>query len=266
MNLKKKLVCWHFPPPPSEVVSHWKLLTTAAVADNFQTRWFHLVAVIKSSPKLILCKFPEGLEIFDNEYLVSHTDANKSQGALISGGAFELTALIFLPVRCKIWPLLKETPIKSHLVERVCELMNVWFIWLHWCHSYCKIYCRFFSRRHRPIFYELWYSSHSFLSFLIILQFARRRFGKRLGFFLTGSQILRNTDPGFTSASIRTSAWTTWRRTSAAPRSTRTWWPEWVHNHSSSPAVNLQQLTLCFWPAESGRRGCIRRVRAELLK
>lgn len=105
-----------------------------------------------------------------------------------------------------------------------------------------------------------------FLSFLTTLQFARRQFGKRLGFSSTGSRIPRNTEPGFTPASIRTSAWTTWRRTSAAPRSTRTWWPKWVHNHRSCLAVTLQQLMLCFWPAESSWRRRTRRVRAELPK
>lgn len=69
----------------STVVCHWKLLVTAAVPDNFQTRWFHLVAVIKLFPKLVLYKFPTGFEILD-KYLVSRTDANKRQDALISGG------------------------------------------------------------------------------------------------------------------------------------------------------------------------------------
>lgn len=54
------------------------------------------MALIKSS-KLVLNTFPTGLEILD-EYLVSRTDANKMEDALISGAAFELAALIFLPV------------------------------------------------------------------------------------------------------------------------------------------------------------------------
>lgn len=98
-----------------------------------------------------------------------------------------------------------------------------------------------------------------------LVQFVRRRFGKPLGFSSTGSQIPRNTELGFTPASIRTSAWTTSRRTSAAPRSTRTWWPEWVHKGSCS-VVNPQQLTVCFWPAESIWRRRPRRVGAEDLK
>lgn len=68
--------------------------------EKFQTRWFHSVALIKSS-KLVSNTFPTGLEILDR-YLVSRTDANKTQEALISGAAFELAALIFLPVGCKI--------------------------------------------------------------------------------------------------------------------------------------------------------------------
>lgn len=59
------------------------------------------MGVIKSSPKFILYKFPTGFELLDSEYLVSRTDANKTQGVLNSGAAFELAALIFLPVGCK---------------------------------------------------------------------------------------------------------------------------------------------------------------------
>lgn len=60
------------------------------------------MAVIKLFPQFVLYKFPTGLEILDNEYSVSHSDANRMQGALISGDAFELAALTFLPVECKI--------------------------------------------------------------------------------------------------------------------------------------------------------------------
>lgn len=133
---------------------------------------------------------------------------------------------------------------KSYPVERVCEWMIAWWILLCWCH----------------ILFIL------FFSFLTTLQFARRRFGKRLGFSSTGSRIPRSTELGFTPARIRTYAWTTWRRTSAAPRSTRTWWPEWVHNHSWCLTVNLQHLMLCFSPAESSRRRWTWRVRVELPK
>lgn len=77
--------------------------------------WFHLLAVIKSFPKLVSHKFPTGLVILDNVYLVSHTDANKTQGAVISGGSFELTLLIFLPVGCTVWPLPEQTLLPLHL-------------------------------------------------------------------------------------------------------------------------------------------------------
>lgn len=100
---------------------------------------------------------------------------------------------------------------------------------------------------------------------VLFLQFVRRRYGKRSGFSSTGSRIPRSTGPGCTPASIKTSAWMTWRRTSAAPRSTRPWWPEWVL-HSSWSAVKLQQLMLCFWPAESCRGRRTRTVWTELPK
>lgn len=139
-------------------------------------------------------------------------------------------------------------------------------IWLNkWINECLMNLCFFFSQGDtikspmNPHIYSI-----LFISFLTTLQFARRQFGKPSGFSSTGSRIPRNTEPGSTPASIRTSAWTTWRRTSATPRSTRTWWPEWVYNHSSCLAVNLQQLMLCFWPAESSRRRRTRRVRAEL--
>lgn len=143
--------------------------------------------------------------------------------------------------------------------------MNVWWIWFCWCHSKSEINCFFqgdtIKSPMNPEIHPL-----PSLSFLTTSQFAKRRFGKRLGFSSTGSRILRNTESGSTPASIRTSAWMTWPRTSAAPRSTWTWWPEWVHNHNSCPAVNLQQLMLRFRPAESGRRRRTWRVRAELQK
>ena len=57
------------------------------------------------------------------------------------------------------------------------------------------------------------------------LQFARKQFGKRFGSSWTDPQAQRSTEPGSTPASMKTSAWTTWPRTSAALRSIWTWWP-----------------------------------------
>lgn len=69
-------------------------------------------------------------------------------------------------------------------------------------------------------------------SSVISLQFVRKQFGRRFASSSTGSQTLRSTVPGFTPASMKTSAWMTWPRTLAALRSTWTWWPEWVlHQH-----------------------------------
>lgn len=79
---------------------------------------------------------------------------------------------------------------------------------------------------------------------VIFLQFVRRQFGKPLGSSLTESQTQKNTEPGSTPASMKTSAWTTWPRTSAALRSTWTWWPEWVQ-HQSAPYVQAAWLFSC---------------------
>lgn len=73
-------------------------------------------------------------------------------------------------------------------------------------------------------------------NYVISLQFVRKRFGKPFGSSWTESRAQRSTEPGFISASMKTSAWTTWPRTLAALRSIGTWWPEWVQ-HNQIPSL-----------------------------
>lgn len=73
--------------------------------------------------------------------------------------------------------------------------------------------------------------SHIISGFVIYSQFVRKRSGKLFGSSWTECRTQRSTESGFTPASMKTSAWTTWPRISAALRSTWTWSPGWVWNH-----------------------------------